>query len=169
MAGWWVWHVQGRRAGLRPRRVGGAVSNLKAVLRQNSLFLGGISIFFPKLQAFNWSNEAHLPILFFFLIYLAVSDLSVALRFLFSCRTNSPTACGILVHWPRIEPASPALEGRFLTTGLSGEVPTWLFLCHKFKMQNDTQQKWVSLSLLTSSHPRPFPRQSNYYQLFISL
>ena len=28
-----------------------------------------------------------------------------------------PEACGILAPWPGIEPLSPALEGRFLTTG----------------------------------------------------
>ena len=33
----------------------------------------------------------------------------------------SSTACGILVPEPGIEPTSPALEVRFLTTGLSGK------------------------------------------------
>ena len=39
---------------------------------------------------------------------------------------SCPSACGILVPWPRIEPASPALEGRFFTTGPPGKsaVPT---------------------------------------------
>ena len=32
-------------------------------------------------------------------------------------------ACGILVPWPGIEPECPALEGRFLTTGLPGNYP----------------------------------------------
>ena len=32
-------------------------------------------------------------------------------------RLSSPTACGVLVLPPGMEPASPALEGRFLTTG----------------------------------------------------
>ena len=40
----------------------------------------------------------------------------------FSCGTRCcPVACGILVPQPRIEPVSPALEGRFLTTGLPGK------------------------------------------------
>ena len=30
-------------------------------------------------------------------------------------------ACGILVPWPGIKPASPALQGRFLTTGPPGK------------------------------------------------
>ena len=33
---------------------------------------------------------------------------------------SCPTACGILVPRPGIEPTSPALEGRFLTTGPRG-------------------------------------------------
>ena len=32
-----------------------------------------------------------------------------------------PAACGILVPWSRIEPSSPALGGRFLTTGPPGK------------------------------------------------
>ena len=34
-----------------------------------------------------------------------------------ACRLCSPLARGILVPRPEIEPASPVLEGRFLTTG----------------------------------------------------
>ena len=33
------------------------------------------------------------------------------------CGLSCPTACGILVPRPGIEPTQPALEGRFLTTG----------------------------------------------------
>ena len=42
-------------------------------------------------------------------------------------------ACGILVPWPRIKPAPPALEGKVLTVGLPGKSPsvgflfTWIF------------------------------------------
>ena len=32
-------------------------------------------------------------------------------------------ACGILAPWPGIEPMTPALEGRFLITGLQGKSP----------------------------------------------
>ena len=32
-----------------------------------------------------------------------------------------PEACGILVPWPGIEPASPALEGKILTSGCPGK------------------------------------------------
>ena len=32
-------------------------------------------------------------------------------------------ACGILVPWPRIKPLTPALQGRFLTTGRPGKSP----------------------------------------------
>ena len=36
---------------------------------------------------------------------------------------SCPTACGILVPRPGIEPASPALEGMFFTTGPPGKSP----------------------------------------------
>ena len=38
-------------------------------------------------------------------------------------RLSCPEACVILVPQPVIKPTSPALEGRFLTTGPSGKVP----------------------------------------------
>ena len=34
---------------------------------------------------------------------------------------SCPTACGILIPCPGIEPLSPALEGGFFTTGLPGK------------------------------------------------
>ena len=41
----------------------------------------------------------------------------VVARGLSSCGFNCPVACGILVPQPGIECVSPALEGRFLTSG----------------------------------------------------
>ena len=38
-----------------------------------------------------------------------------------ACRISCPAACGILVSQPETEPASPTLQGRFLTTGPSGK------------------------------------------------
>ena len=38
---------------------------------------------------------------------------------------SSPTVCGVLVPRPGIEPASPALEDGFLTTGPLKEVPAY--------------------------------------------
>ena len=38
-------------------------------------------------------------------------------------RLHSSEACGILVPHPGIQPTSPALEGRFLTTGPPGKSP----------------------------------------------
>ena len=55
-------------------------------------------------------------ILFFLNIYLCVCQVLVVARGL-SC----PVACGILVPQPGIEPTSPAVEGRFLTTGPPGK------------------------------------------------
>ena len=40
-----------------------------------------------------------------------------------ACGLSCPVACGILVPRPGIEPASPALEGGFLTTGPPGKSP----------------------------------------------
>ena len=42
-------------------------------------------------------------------------------------RLSCPAACGILVPRPGIEPASPAQEGGFLTTGPPGKSPTKTF------------------------------------------
>ena len=38
-----------------------------------------------------------------------------------ACGLSCPAACGILVPRPGMEPVSPALEGRFLTTGPPGK------------------------------------------------
>ena len=38
-----------------------------------------------------------------------------------ACQLSYPAACGMLVPRPGIELASPALEGRFLTTGPPGK------------------------------------------------
>ena len=43
-------------------------------------------------------------------------------------RLRCPAACGILVPWPALKPASPALEGRFSTTGPPGKSPLHSFL-----------------------------------------
>ena len=40
---------------------------------------------------------------------------------------SRPVACGILAPWPRIEPESPALEGKFLTTGLPEKSQKFVF------------------------------------------
>ena len=75
---------------------------------------------------------------FFFTIYLfiwlcqvlvAARRLFVAVRGLPRCGTQAlehaglvaPLTCGFLVPRPGIEPASPALEGRFLTTRPPGK------------------------------------------------
>ena len=58
---------------------------------------------------------------FFFNIYLAVLSLSCRMQNLPECldsvvvvhRLSCPVTCGILVPRPRIEPTSPALQGRW--------------------------------------------------------
>ena len=42
------------------------------------------------------------------------------------CGLSCPAACGILVPRTGIEPASPALEGRFFTTGPPGKSTKFL-------------------------------------------
>ena len=46
---------------------------------------------------------------------------------------SCPTACGILVPPPGIEPMSPALEGRFLPTGPPGKSQSLSFFFNKLK------------------------------------
>ena len=63
-----------------------------------------------------------------------------------ACRLSCPAACGILVPWPGIQPASPALQDRFLTTGPSGKSRHLLI-------------KWVRWSNLLEPHESElFPR-----------
>ena len=64
-------------------------------------------------------------------------------------------ACGILVPWPGMEPASPALEGEVLTTGPSGKSQKWfIFIQRKmeammrFQAGGDTV-RWHFLSVCT--------------------
>ena len=47
-----------------------------------------------------------------------------------------PTACGILVPQPAIEPRPPALEGRVLTTGLPGK-SRYYSSTNKIKLKNE--------------------------------
>ena len=50
-----------------------------------------------------------------------------------ACRLSWPAACGILVPRPGIELASPAVEGRFLTTGPPGKS---LEFCFSIKLSD---------------------------------
>ena len=52
------------------------------------------------------------------------------------CRFSCPAACGILVPWSEIQPAFPALEGGFLTTGPPGK-SLWAFFFFFFLIQED--------------------------------
>ena len=54
---------------------------------------------------------------------------------LMQCRLSCSAACGILVSWPGIELASPALEGGFLNTGPQGTSPEQSFLTSKQEMR----------------------------------
>ena len=68
------------------------------------------------------------PILFIWLSSLVVAH-----------GLSCPAPCGILVPRTGMEPESPALEGRILTTGLPGKSPAWLFfiVCHSLNMRNE--------------------------------
>ena len=52
--------------------------------------------------------------------------------FIVAHRLHCSTACRILVPWPGIEPASPALQGEFLTPGLPGKTLQHIFFLIKF-------------------------------------
>ena len=79
----------------------------------------------------HWGTSLSLlHIVFSLFIYLAVSYLSCRTRdfplgrtdsLVVVCGLSCPLACGILVPWTVIEPASSALQGRFLTTGPPGK------------------------------------------------
>ena len=56
-------------------------------------------------------------------VLAAVCGISLVVAF----RLNCAEACGILVPWPGIKPASPALEARFLTTGPPGKFSALLY------------------------------------------
>ena len=56
-------------------------------------------------------------------------------------------ACGILLLRPGIEPVSPALEGRFLTTGPPGKSPPPLFL-KSFSGQSSLKKIFFLIFLL---------------------
>ena len=59
-------------------------------------------------------------------------------------------ACGILVPPPSIKPMSPALEGRFLTTGLPGKsVHVDLGAFTKCEPNRDTYTNWATLVIQT--------------------
>ena len=62
---------------------------------------------------------------------------------------SCPTACGILVPRPGIEPASPELEGRFFTTGPPGKS-----LCRSFKIFLINLFNWMIVDLQCHVHFR---------------
>ena len=79
----------------------------------------------------------------FFFFFFALLGLIAALGFLLlqsmgtvvpALRLSCPEARGILVPQPGIEPISPALESRFLTTGPPGKFLNILFLREKVMM-----------------------------------
>ena len=49
-------------------------------------------------------------------------------------KLNHLVACRILVPWPGIKPASPALQGRYLPTGPSGKPPSGVFFAEIEKL-----------------------------------
>ena len=64
------------------------------------------------------------------------------------------TACGILVPQPGIEPVSPALEGRFLTTGPLGKSQRqhYLLLFHKYLKKIEIFEKIKRGSCTNNAH-----------------
>ena len=69
---------------------------------------------------------------------------------------SCPAACGILVPRPGIKPPSPALEGRFLTTGPPGKSP----ICKLF-LKWRVQDGYLLVRVDGSSRSFPEPVFSN--------
>ena len=71
-------------------------------------------------------------------------------------RLSCPAACGILVPRPRIKPTSPALEGRFFSTGPPGKSLGLGFVFFTFKLQMEshtehqyrTEKRWSCFNLV---------------------
>ena len=100
--------------------------------------------------------------LFFF--FFALLGLIAALGFLLlqsmgtvvpALRLSCPEARGILVPQPGIEPISPALESRFLTTGPPGKFLNILFLREKVMMIP------VMLKVYSNLLHRPLPQKES--------
>ena len=78
------------------------------------------------------------------------------------CGFSCPAACGILVPWPGIEPASPALEGGFLTTPLPGKSQDFTSLSpnHTSLLSSNWNLELSSKTISTQSH-RKFSSSTN--------
>ena len=75
----------------------------------------------PLLTSFLLPGSPHLLALLIYL-FLSLADLSCSLWVLYcGAGLSCPVACRILVPQPGTESLSPALQGRFLTTGLPGK------------------------------------------------
>ena len=148
-----------------------SITHLKLFnLSMNSLPLwkGSLS---PK-DSRNKACEALITVSIFkmliYLIYLAASSLScfmpdLSLWHPASLVTVHGLNCseprGILVPEPGIEPMSPALQGRFLSTGLPGKFPQYLFW--------SITVNYLILQLSCSKHMKTIARLPN--QVFFSL
>ena len=88
-------------------------------------------------------------------------------------------ACGILVSWPGIKPASPTLEGRFFTTGPPGKSPKVIVvikpdlegwaLCRSFQVgglwrsgRDSLTQRWKAPIKLYHSLDAPLDKLLNF-------
>ena len=65
-------------------------------------------------------------------------------------RLSCSSACGILVSRPGIEPPSPALQGRFLTTGPPGMCPPFSFLI-RMPYENENEKDAFSLNIAAAA------------------
>ena len=106
-----------------------------------------------------------IAVFFFIFIYLAVLGLHHVMLnpsfgradpLIVTHRLSCPATCWILVPWPGIEPASLALQGRFLTTGPPGRSASFLW--------SPCRVPDILLPALPLLPPRPFsssPEVSN--------
>ena len=75
-------------------------------------------------DVFVGAGELHVLLLhhlFFFNLFTWLHRVLDCFSLVVVYRLSCPATCGILVPQPGIKPASPELEGRFLTTGPQGK------------------------------------------------
>ena len=94
------------------------------------------------------------------------TSLVVGTSLIMTCRLCCPVVCRILVPWPRIEPMTPPLQDRFLTTGPTKEVPKPSFLTQLQKSLDITS---TILPFVEAVEKNPTPRQGKQKQTPISL
>ena len=99
-------------------------------------------------------DPGHIFLFFFWLVWAFVAAHGLLCNYCCelssrTCGLCGPVACRILVSRPGIEPAPPALAGRFLTTGLPGKSPSHIIF--KALWPNSTSHSLLHLLLFVTT------------------